>query len=203
MNNKYILISGNICSGKTTLSQIINKELGFEVYYEPYYKNPYLDRFYIDMKEWAYKSQLYFLAYHLKQHLEISSIHDKNIVKDCSIYESVEVFGKNMYLNGDINEEDWETYYSLYTQIIKTIRIPDLIIKLNCPAEIIMKRIAKRGREMEQNISRDYIEQMDKLYKAWVYKVDDTKIIEIDSFNNSLSDEKRVGETIKELLISS
>ena len=199
IENKYILVSGNMSSGKTTLTNYIRKNLNFEVHFEPFESNPYLSKYYEDMEKWSFKSQIYFIAHHLEQHITISNFKS-NVVKDCSIYESVEVFGKNMYLEGKMTEEDWKTYYFLYKQVVHSIRIPDLIIKLDCPIDVLMERIQLRDRTMERKISKDYVACLDKLYNEWIERINYTPIIRVNSNENSYFQKSAViDEIIKKL----
>ena len=196
MENKYILVSGNIGSGKTTFAKQLGNNLGFQVYLEPYENNPYLNRFYENMREWSFKSQVYFLSYHLKQHLEITNMEKENIIKDCSIYESVEIFGKNVYKNGNMSEEDWETYYTLYLHVLKTIRKPDLIIRLDCPINTLVKRVARRGRTMESGVTKEYLSDLDTLYAEWIDSIKFAPVLKV--FNDD-GDYLIKGSTLQEI----
>ena len=59
---KFIAIAGNIGAGKTELTQFLCRKYGLRPVFEPNDENPYLADFYRDMKKWAYRSQLFFLA---------------------------------------------------------------------------------------------------------------------------------------------
>ncbi len=200
MENKYILVSGNISSGKSTLAEVLGKNLDFNVYHEPYADNPYLENFYKDMKKWSFKSQVYFLSHHLSQHIEIGKINGGNIIKDCSIYESVEVYAKNMFLEGNLEEKDWETYYDLYQKVIISIRKPDLVIKLECPLDVLMTRISSRGRDMESNISWSYIENLDRLYNDWIDSLDFAPVMKINSDEGNFFDDLSIMNEVRKIL---
>ena len=57
----HIGIAGNIGSGKTTLTGLLAKNLGWTPKYEPVENNPYLEDFYNDMPRWSFNLQIYFL----------------------------------------------------------------------------------------------------------------------------------------------
>lgn len=199
MNNKLIIVSGNISSGKTTFAEFLAANMNIDVYYEPYIDNPYLNLFYENMNEWSFKSQIYFLTQHYMQHIDISGKIEKSLVKDCSIYESVEVYGRNMFLEGNMTEVDWNTYYMLYKELIKTIRKPDLIVKLNCPIDELKRRIKLRGRDMEKNIQENYLKNIDGLYNNWINNIEFSPVLQIDSCGSEYYDQG-ILEKIKHII---
>jgi Deoxynucleoside kinases len=96
----YIVISGNIGAGKTSLAQIISEDMGFSVYFEDFHSNLFLKDYYQDMKRWAFATQINFLALRYEQivhHMLLSKIP---AVLDRSIYEDREVFAKSLYEEG-------------------------------------------------------------------------------------------------------
>jgi len=57
--DKFIVVAGNIGAGKSTLVELLSRELQLTPFYEPVSENPYLSDFYDDMKRWAFQSQLF------------------------------------------------------------------------------------------------------------------------------------------------
>jgi len=88
---KHIAIAGNIGSGKTTLTEKLAKNFGWEPHYEDVDNNPYLYDFYQDMPRWSFNLQIYFLNSRLKQILEIKN-GGKTVVQDRTIYEDANIF---------------------------------------------------------------------------------------------------------------
>ncbi len=60
---KYIAVAGNIGCGKSTLVEFLRRRYKLKPFFEPNADNPYLKDFYQDMKAYAFKSQIYFLAH--------------------------------------------------------------------------------------------------------------------------------------------
>ena len=56
----YIAISGNIGSGKTSLTELLTERLGGTALFEEI-SNPYIADFYEEMNRWAFHFQIYFL----------------------------------------------------------------------------------------------------------------------------------------------
>lgn len=67
----HIAVSGNIGSGKTTLTELLAKQLNLNAIYENIDNNPYIISFYNDMKRWSFNLQIYFLCSRFKQTMEI------------------------------------------------------------------------------------------------------------------------------------
>jgi deoxyadenosine/deoxycytidine kinase len=184
VHHPFISIAGNMGSGKTTLTGILAKRLEWEPLYENFAHNPYLDRFYSDMKRWGFHSQMFFLTERLKQHDTLN--HRKNpVLQDRSIYEDAEIFAKNLHRQGNIPDEDFAVYSGVYDSMKKVLAPPDLIVYLKTSVDQLKKRIAKRGREFEQDISEKYLESLSYLYDEWTstFKLAPVLVIDTDDLN--------------------
>lgn len=164
---KFVVIAGNIGVGKSSLVRLLCGRLGWEPFYEPVTENPYLADFYSDMRSWAFHSQVFFLTHRLRAHHELIH-HPTSVIQDRSVYEDAEVFARNLYLQNLINERDYQTYRELYEVLTRFLPPPDLIVYLRATPETLLHRIAHRGRGYERNITHAYLQQLNKLYEAWV-----------------------------------
>lgn len=178
--DKFIVVAGNIGAGKTTLVKILSERLGFNPFYEPHDENPYLADFYEDMKSWSYHSQVYFLTRRLKIHKELLQA-EGTVVQDRSVYEDAQIFARNLYLQGDLSQRDYQVYQDLYQILVSLLPMPNLIIYLRASVDTLMKRIACRGREYEAGISREYLGRLNQLYEDWMENFDQSPILIINS----------------------
>ncbi len=178
--DKFIVIAGNIGAGKTTLVKILSERLGFTPFYEPHDENPYLADFYEDMKSWSYHSQVYFLTRRLKIHKELLQATG-TVVQDRSVYEDAQIFARNLYLQGDLSQRDYQVYQDLYQILVSLLPMPGLIIYLRASVDTLMKRIACRGREYEAGISREYLGRLNELYEDWMGNFDQSPVLIINS----------------------
>jgi deoxyadenosine/deoxycytidine kinase len=165
--NKFIVVAGNIGVGKSTLVQLLCRELGWEPFYEPETENPYLADFYQDMSRWSFQSQVFFLARRLQIHHQILH-YSGSVIQDRSIYEDAEVFARNLNLQGSLSDRDYATYRSLYQTLVEFMPPPDLVIYLRASVETLTSRIALRNRDYEKSISPQYLQQVNKLYSEWI-----------------------------------
>jgi deoxyadenosine/deoxycytidine kinase len=166
MANTYVVIAGNIGVGKSSLVALIEKKLGWISYPEEFGENPYLSRFYQDMPRWSFNSQIFFLSSRLRQHQEIAK-QKGNVIQDRSIFEDAEIFARNLFNQGHMTQEDWNTYLALYQTISTLLTPPTLIVYLEASVDVLVERIKMRGREYEKGIQPDYLALLNSLYEAW------------------------------------
>ncbi|MFC4456453.1 deoxynucleoside kinase [Deinococcus sonorensis] len=162
----YIAISGNIGSGKSTLTGMIAARYSLTPVYEAFEDNPYLQDFYQDMRRYSFHSQVFFLSKRLSQHLTLVNGAER-VIQDRTIFEDAGVFARNLYESGQMEDRDWRTYDSLYGGILPALRTPDLLIHIDGSLPTLRRRIAMRGRAYEQTIPDEYLERLGRLYDAW------------------------------------
>ena len=164
---KFIAVAGNIGVGKSTLVEMISPRLDCQPFYEPVAENPYLADFYKDMPAWSFQSQIFFLTHRLRIHHDL--LHASgSVIQDRSIYEDAEVFARNLYVQGNMVERDYETYRSLYITLSETLPPPDMVIYLRASVPTLMNRIALRNRDYERSIAPAYLENLNGLYESWI-----------------------------------
>jgi deoxyadenosine/deoxycytidine kinase len=167
MAKTFIAIAGNIGSGKSSLTRWLADRLGYEACFEVVDDNPYLADFYKDMKAWSFHTQVYFLSRRFENHKRITD-GDRSVVQDRSIYEDYNIFARNLFDQGLMEARDFSNYEDLYRTMAQFFHPPDLLIYLKCSVPTLMRRIRKRNRDVESDIPRDYIAQLNALYDTWV-----------------------------------
>jgi deoxyadenosine/deoxycytidine kinase len=171
MPKHLILVAGNIGSGKTSLTERIGKRLGWHTAYESVVDNPYLPNFYKDMKKWSFHLQVYFLGHRAEQHMQMAS-DPRSAIIDRSIYEDAYIFCRALNHMGNLNELDYHTYLKVFNFLISTLPVPSMLIYLRCPVDVLMSRIHKRGRDIENGISSDYLTLLETYYDDWLQTFD-------------------------------
>lgn len=164
----HIAIAGNIGSGKTTLTTMLAKHYGWTPKFESVTDNPYLDVFYEDMKRWSFSLEVFFLKERFKDVLNIAQT-DTNIVQDRSIFEGVHVFSANNRDMGNLDERDFETYMELFEIMTSLVNAPDLMIYLRSSVPHLVSNIQKRGRDYEQTMPIDYLENLNHRYDEFIF----------------------------------
>lgn len=162
----FVAIAGNIGVGKSSLTGLLAQEMGWEPFVEPHADNPYLGDFYADMKRWSFHSQVYFLSRRLQHHRQLIN-YPGSVVQDRTIYEDAEIFAANLCRQGQMSQRDFATYCDLYDGICAFLPPPDLVIYLQASVGVLAERISQRGRTYEQQISIEYLSQLNALYDEW------------------------------------
>ena len=164
----YIAVAGNIGSGKSTLTSLLAKHYGWEARFEAVEHNPYLEDYYRDIHRWSFNLEVFFLKERFRDLIDISQ-SEKTIIQDRTIYEGVYVFMQNNRAMGHLTERDFETYMELFEQMMTVVRQPDLMIYLKASVPHLVGNIQKRGREYEQSIKLEYLENLNQRYDDFIY----------------------------------
>ena len=163
----YIVIAGNIGSGKTTLTKMLAKRFGWNPHFEPVDNNPYLDDFYKDMTRWSFNLQIYFLNQRFKDVVEISR-SQHTIIQDRTIFEDACIFAPNLHDMGMMSDRDFANYSDLFALMISLVKLPDLMIYIRSSIPTLIGHIEKRGRNFEQSIRIDYLKGLNDRYETWI-----------------------------------
>ncbi len=171
MTNHFVLVAGNIATGKTSLTEQLSRHLGWLTAFESVIDNPYLADFYADMGSWAFHLQVFFLGHRAEQHLSLARA-DRSAIIDRSIYEDAEIFARAAVQLKTLSERDFETYRRLFDLVVAGLPAPDLLIHLRAPVPVLLERIQARGRDMESGISAEYLGLLESLYNVWLASFD-------------------------------
>ena len=173
----HIAVAGNIGSGKTTLTTMLAKYYGWEARFEPVDYNPYLEDYYKNIPRWSFNLEVYFLKQRFRDLLEIAH-SEKTIIQDRSIYEGVYVFTANNKAMGNLSDRDFDTYMELCEQMMTIVKYPDLMIYLKAEVPHLVQNIQRRGRDYEQTMPIDYLENLNNRYNEFIYdKYEGPKLI--------------------------
>jgi deoxyadenosine/deoxycytidine kinase len=180
----HIAITGNIGAGKTTLAQLLSAHYGWDVLYEAVEGNPYLADFYADMERWSFNLQIYFLNSRFAQVKAIRE-GDRSVIQDRTIYEDAYIFASNLHRTGNMSERDYQTYRTLFDNMVSTVQPPDLMIYLRADLPKLLGQIKKRGRSFEQDISEAYLHNLNELYEEFSshYTVGELLVIDVNNLD--------------------
>jgi deoxyadenosine/deoxycytidine kinase len=177
----FLAVAGNIGVGKTHVSSSLAQRLNWPIYFEPVIDNPYLEPFYADMGRWAFHLQVFFLSERFKAQKRFLS-GTESFIQDRTIYEDAEVFARTLKGQGDLSQTDYDTYRSLFWEMVETLRAPDLILYLRAPVDTLLDRISNRGRDCEKSIDPAYLARLQAAYDAWMVEARDRfHVIEVDT----------------------
>jgi deoxyadenosine/deoxycytidine kinase len=185
----HIAIAGNIGSGKSTLTRLLAHHYGWEPRFEDVEGNPYLEDYYRDIHRWSFNLEVYFLKERFRDLIDIANC-DHTIIQDRTIFEGVYVFMENNRAMGNLSDRDYETYMELFEQMISMVKLPDLMIYLHASVPHLVNNIQQRGRDYEQTIQLDYLQNLNERYDDFIYNKYKGRVIivekdQLDFKNNS------------------
>ncbi len=171
MTKRFILVAGNIGTGKTSLTEQLGARLSWRTSFESVADNPYLADFYADMGQWSFHLQVYFLGHRAQQHLDLASSPDSAIA-DRSIYEDAHIFARALHYLGNLGERDYQSYRRVFDLVVAALPRPDLLLYLKAPVPVLLRRIQRRGRTIEHSITAEYLSLLETFYREWMQTFD-------------------------------
>ena len=183
---QLLSLEGNIGVGKTTLLNLLKKNMGIEPLFEPVEnwsgdeenKNEpkgkddnILKLFCEDQKRWGFTFQSYAFISRTKDYLEAINKNSKGGIQimDRSVYADCICFARNLYEQGSMSKLEWTIYYDLFCWVTDYfVPRPDGIIYLKASAKTCMSRIGTRGRDEEKGIPIEYLERLNKKHDEWL-----------------------------------
>lgn len=197
MHYKYLAIEGNIGSGKTTLATMLSKDYDIRLILESFAENPFLPKFYENPDRHAFPLELFFMAerYHQLKSLKEQDLFQPQIISDYFFIKS-KLFAKN-----NLQYDELQLFYSLYDIMFSSLSKPDILIYLYADIQRLKQNIKKRGRDFEQNISADYLQNIQEKYLDYLRKQDDFPVLLLDVTGVDFVNDTNTYEHIKELII--
>ena len=176
MKYQFIAIEGNIGVGKTTFSRMLAKELKLRIILEEFADNPFLPKFYEHPERYAFSLELFFMAERYRQLGEIrdKDLFSKGIVSDYFFVKS------KLFAENNLNDDELLLFNRLSDIALKNLPKPDLLIYLHSDVKRLQFNIEKRGRSFEQNISNNYLFDIQNKYFDFFKKHPDFPILIVD-----------------------
>ncbi len=174
---KYVAVEGVIGVGKTSLTKKIAEKLKANLILEQFEINPFLEKFYLDRKRFAFQTQMFFLINRFKQQQQLGqeNLFTEFLVSDY-IFDKDRIFA---YLN--LSGEELKLYETMFPLLYRDLRKPDLVIYLQSSVDRLMHNIKKRNRRIEKNISRSYIEELSEAYNNYFFKYNTTPLLIVNT----------------------
>jgi deoxyguanosine kinase len=173
----YIAIEGNIGAGKTSLALKISEDFNALMVPERFADNPFLPKFYADQARYAFPLEMSFLADRYQQltdDLSQTNLDNDFVVADYYIVKSL-IFSKVT-----LSEDEYRLYHRLFDIMYKELPKPGLYIYLYQSTERLLQQIKKRGRDYEQDITAEYLDNISRGYLDFIKSASELNVLVID-----------------------
>ncbi|MCF6193517.1 MAG: deoxynucleoside kinase [Kangiellaceae bacterium] len=184
-NKTFIAVEGPIGVGKTTLASKLAQSFQAELLLEAAAENPFLEKFYQDPKAGALPAQLYFLFQRTRQLQELrqGDMFAPNHIADFLMDKD------RLFARVTLDADELNLYEQVYNNLTIDAPVPDLVIYLQAPADILLKRIRKRGISMEYTVTDEYLNKLSSAYTDFFHYYNASPLLivnasEIDLVNN-------------------
>ena len=175
--NRYIVMEGVLGVGKSSLGELLAKELGARLVLEASDENPFLEKFYQNTRNYAFPAQIFFLLnrYRQQQELAQGDLFQRNLICDY-LFAKDRIFA---YLT--LQENELNLYERLCGVLQDKILKPDLVIYLQASTDILLQRLSARGRSFEKGMNRDYIERLNQAYNYYFFHYQETPLLVVNT----------------------
>lgn len=184
---RYIVVEGPIGAGKTTLARRLANTFGSELLLEGAEENPFLARFYQDPRQAALPTQLFFLFQRARQ---LQALRQADMFAPVRVADFL-MDKDRLFAELTLDADELKLYEQAYAHLTLELPAPDLVIYLQAPVDVLMARIARRGRPEERTISPDYLRRVVEAYARFFYHFDKSPLLIVNAAEIDLATNER------------
>jgi len=159
----FITVEGPIGVGKTSLAKEISTHMQLHLLKEIVDENPFLGKFYEDIDEWSFQTEMFFLCNRYKQ---LEDINIKYLNQRKPVVADYHIFKNLIFASRTLKDSQYDKYMQIYRILTQDMPVPNVIVYLTASLETLQRRIAMRGREFEKNMDPNYLLQLTKDYET-------------------------------------
>lgn len=180
----YIVIEGPIGVGKTTLARKLAETFGSELLLEGAGDNPFMAKFYENPRTAALPTQLFFLLQRARQMQELRQGDMFNPVRVSDFLMEKD----RLFAELTLDEDELKLYEQVYEQLTFDVPVPDLVIYLQAPVEVLLDRIQSRGIQHERLIEAAYLQRLSEAYIDFFYHYSDSPLLIVNAKDVNFAD---------------
>lgn len=176
-NPGYIVVEGPIGVGKTSLARRLADSFGSELLLEGAAENPFLERFYRNPRQGALSTQLFFLLQRARQ---LQELRQGDMFRPVRVADFL-IEKDQLFARLTLDEQEYKLYEQVYEHLTLDAPIPDLVIYLQAPVDVLLARIAKRGIPYEQHIDTGYLDRLSQGYARFFHDYDAAPLLIVNA----------------------
>lgn len=161
----FIVVEGPIGVGKTTLAKRLAESFGSDLLLEGADENPFIERFYQDPKSAALQTQLFFLFQRARQ---LQDLRQADMFRPVHVADFI-MEKDRLFAQMTLDEDEYKLYEQVYEHVTIDAPTPDLVIYLQAPVDVLVKRVSKRGRDYERRLDAVYLDRVNESYTRFFY----------------------------------
>lgn len=193
----YIVVEGNIGSGKTTFCEKVHEEYQCRLILEEFDDNPFLPLFYKDMDRYAFTVELFFMTERYKQlerHLLVRDLFQEFTIADYAFIKTL------LFARQNLPHSEYKLFTQMFNVLYKAFPKPDILVYFHRSVDHLLHNISKRGRSYEESISAAYLQKVQESYFEYFRSILSFPILIIDLKDMDFKENERNYEEIKYLL---
>jgi deoxyguanosine kinase len=174
---QFLVIEGNIGSGKTSLAKRLATDMNAKLILEQFADNPFLPKFYKDQERYSFPLELSFLAdryNQIKKEVLNRDLFHPLILADY-YFSKTAIFAGNT-----LKPDEYHLFRQIFNIVSENIPHPDLYVYLHADTNNLLQNIKKRGRDYEQDISAGYLEKISDGYFSYFRQITSFPVLIID-----------------------
>jgi deoxyguanosine kinase len=175
---RFLCIEGVIGVGKTSLCHLLRRRFDARLVLEAAEENPFLSKFYVDRKSYAFQTQLWFLVSRYRQLSE--TFVQQELFTDVTITDYM--FAKdNIFASINLDENELALYNTISKNLQRDVARPDFVVYLQASTDVLLHRIEKRGRSFEFNMDPEYLALLNEAYNHYFFHYTQSPLLIINT----------------------
>ena len=177
LSHRFVVVEGPIGVGKTSLARRLADHFGSQLWLEEAQENPFLERFYRNMRGAAFPTQLHFLFQRVRQ---AQAMRQQDLFAPLRVSDYL-LDKDRLFARVTLDDEEYALYEQVYAKLAVDAPRPDLVVYLQAPVDVLMERIAKRGIKYESHIERSYLERLTEAYASFFHHYDAAPLLIVNA----------------------
>ena len=195
MDFRYLAIEGPIGLAKTLLAERLATRLDAALVRDER-ENPFLADFYAGRAGSAFQTQLFFT---LARHRQLLALRQGDLFSQTTICDYL--FERDrIYAFINLDDNELFIYQRLFDLVARDLPVPDVVIYLQAPTELLKRRLRGRSRANEDEEplpSEEYLAELNEAYNHFFFHYTATPLLVVETSQIDLS---WGDDTIDELL---